>query len=113
MSLADWVCAVALCFEPEREGDGLTPPALSRFLHKRKAAALPPAGQSQTLAEAAPSPFQDFAGALDGLAKTLSKAEVLGPQRADPPPGVGKISKRAFQTVSLFGIANWSRTLTP
>ena len=90
MSLADWVCALAPCFDPEREGAGGVPPALSRFLQKRKAAALPPAGQSQTFAEAASPPSGDFARAIHSLTATLGKSKALAPQKAGPPPPWGR-----------------------
>ena len=105
MSLADWVCALAPCFDPEREGAGGVPPALSRFLQRRKAAALPPAGQSQTFAEAASPPSGDFASAIHSLTATLGKSKALAPQKAGPPPALGKVSRRAFQMIQQNGAA--------
>ena len=107
MSLADWVCALAQCFDPKREGAGSVPPALSRFLQKQQAAAPPPAGQSaaaeqgqaSTTATTATQPLAAVTGSLNSMSRTMSTARAFAPSTPGAPPKIGKIGKRAINAI--------------
>ena len=96
MSFADWVVALSPCFDPTHKGEGPEPAVRAFFRQRQQAPAWAPAEQSQA---AAALPLGEFAGAMQSLSKTMERADVLAPAKAASPPAIGKVGKRAYQTL--------------
>ena len=99
MSFTDWVIALSPCFDPMHKGEGPEPTARTFFRQRQQAPSLAPAEQSQTLTTAPALPLGEFAGAIQSLSKTMERADVLAPAKAASTPAMGKVGKRAYQSL--------------